>query len=81
MPQTPPGAQGKQPEALEQFLTEGRRLRQQALELTGRAATLANSSQLPPPGEALTVARDRLLDDEYKILVVGEVKRYVKEQS
>jgi GTPase SAR1 family protein len=38
-------------------------------------SALADSYQLPPPGEALTIARDRLSNDDYRILVVGEVKR------
>lgn len=77
MPQTanPPSAHDKQAEGRDKFLAEGQRLRQLALELTGRAIALASSSHLPPPGEALTVARDRLSKDEYQILVVGEVKR------
>lgn len=77
MPQTanPPSAHNRQDGARDKFLAEGQRLRQLALELTGRAIALAGSSQLPPPGEALTVARERLTRDEYQILVVGEVKR------
>lgn len=49
--------------------------RQQTIKILQKVANKSKSFQLPAPPEALETSRQKLLENNYKILVVGEAKR------
>ena len=57
------------------FYQKAEAVRLQTIEILGRLEEKAKAFELPPTPEVLTQQRQRLIENEYKVLVVGEAKR------